>query len=72
MKRLKEEAENDKEKLLNHLLEGEYKFYQLLTDLEYEIENDVSHNVVVLESKLIKLEISPERIDRIKKLVSLS
>ena len=36
------------------------------------MKNDVSHNVVALESKLIKLEIYPERIDRIKKLVLLS
>ena len=29
--------------------------------------NDTMHNIVVLKFKLIKLEISPERIDRIKK-----
>ena len=27
---------------------------------------DALHNILVLESKLIKLEIPPERIDRIK------
>ena len=37
----------------------------MLTDLEYE-KKDVLHNSVVLELKLIKLEISPERIDRIE------
>ena len=30
------------------------------------------HNIAVLESKLIKLEISPARIDRIKNLILLS
>ena len=29
-------------------------------------KNDTLHNIVVLESKLINLEISPERFDRIK------
>ena len=33
--------------------------------MEYE-KNDALHNIVVLESKLIKLEISPELIDRVK------
>ena len=33
--------------------------------LEYE-KIEILHNITVLESKLIKLEISPERIDRIK------
>ena len=36
-----------------------------MTDLEYE-KIETLHNIMVLESKLIKLEISPERIDRIK------
>ena len=44
---LKEEAEN-KDKLLNHLLDGENKFSKLLTDLEYE-KHDAMHNLVVLE-----------------------
>ena len=39
--------------------------FNILTDLEYE-KYDALHNIVVLESKLIKLEISPEQIDRIK------
>ena len=38
---------------------------KLLTDLEHE-KIEALHNVTVLESKLEKLEISPERIGRIK------
>ena len=58
--RLKEEVE-----LLDHSLDGETKVSTLLNNLEYE-KNDPLHNIIVLESKSIKLEISPERIDRIK------
>ena len=47
------------------LLDGENKIFKLLTDLEYE-KDDALHNIVLLESKLIKLEISLERINRIK------
>ena len=61
----KKQTENNKDKLLDYLLEGENKFFKLLNDLEYE-KYDALHNIVVLESKLIKLEISPERFDRIK------
>ena len=71
IKRLKEEAENNKDKLLDYLLDCENKFSKLLNDLEYE-KHDALHNIIVLESKLIKLEISPERIDRIKNSVLLS
>ena len=39
-----------------------------MTDLEYQ-KIETLHNITELELKLIKLEISPERIDRIKKLV---
>ena len=56
--RLKEEAENNKDESLDGLLEGENKVFKL-NDLEYEKHNAL-HNIVVLESKLIKLEISPE------------
>ena len=52
-------------------MDGETKILKLLTDLEYK-KNDTLHNIVVLESKLIKLEISPARIDRIKNLILLS
>ena len=46
-------------------MDGETKICKILTDLEYE-KSDTVHNIVVLKLKLIKLEISPERIDRIK------
>ena len=61
IERLKEEAKNNEDKLLD----GETKIFKLLTDLEYE-EHDAMHNITLLESKLIKLEISPEQVDRIK------
>ena len=64
-KRLKQEAENNKDELLNDLLEGENEIFKLLTDLKYEKHSALNY-IAVLESKLIKLEISPERIDRIK------
>ena len=44
--------------MLDHLLEGENKFSKLLTDLEYE-KHDALNDIAVLESNLIKLEISP-------------
>ena len=47
IKTLKEEAEDNKDELLNHLLDGENKFSKLLTGLEYE-KNDTLHNIVVL------------------------
>ena len=56
---------NEKVELLDYLLEGVTKVSKLLTDLEYE-KIETFHNIMVLESKLEKLEISPERIDRIK------
>ena len=59
--RLKEEVKNNE----HESLDGQTKIFKLLTDLEYE-KNDALHNIVVLESKLIKLEISPEQIDGIK------
>ena len=59
------EGLKEKVELLDHLLEGETKVSKLLTDLEYE-KIETLHNITVLESKLIKLEISPEQIDRIK------
>ena len=51
--------------MLDYLLDGETKVSKLLNDLEYE-NHDALHNIIVLQSKLIKLEISPERIERIK------
>ena len=50
---------------MDHLLDGETKVSKLLNDLEYE-KHDAPHSIIVLESKLIKLKISPGRIDRIK------
>ena len=46
-------------------MDGKTNIFKLLTDLECE-KNDTLHNIAVLESKLIKLEISLEQIDRIK------
>ena len=46
-------------------MDGKTKIFKLLTDLECE-KNDTLHNIAVLESKLIKLEISPKRIDLIE------
>ena len=60
IERLKEEVKNNEDKLLD----GETKIFKLLTDLENE-KHDALHNIAVLESTLIKLEISPERVDRI-------
>ena len=65
IKRLKDEAKNNKNELLDYLLDNENKFSKLLTDLEYE-KNDTLHKIGVLESTLINLEISPEQIDTIK------
>ena len=56
---LKEVVENKEDELLDYLLDGETKVSKLLTDLKYEKHNAL-HNIVVLESKLLKLEISPE------------
>ena len=58
IERLKEEVKNN----VDQLLVGETKFSKLLTDLEYEINNAL-HNIVVLESKLTKSEVSLEWID---------
>ena len=58
----------EKDELLDHLLERETKVSKLLTDLEYE-KIETSHNITVLQSKLMKLEISHERIDRTQNMV---
>ena len=67
IKRIKEEAEDNKDQLLA----GEKKFYNLLTDLQYE-RQETLYNIAILESKLIESKISPEQTDRIKHLVLLS
>ena len=51
--------------MLDDLLEDKNKSCKLLTDFEYE-KHGVLNDIAVLESKLIKLEISPGRTDRIK------
>ena len=55
IERLKEEVKNNEDKLLY----GETKISKSLTDLKYE-KNDALHNIVVLESKLTRLEVSLE------------
>ena len=50
IERLKEEAKNNEDKLLD----GETKIFKLLTDLEYE-KHDALHNIAVLESKINKI-----------------
>ena len=57
IKKSKVEVKNNEDKLLDR----ETKIFKLLTDLEYEKQN-ASNYTAALESKLIKLEISPDRI----------
>ena len=72
IKTLKQEAENNKDelnnKMLEDLLEGDNKNVKLLTSLKYEKHSPLK-DIAVIESKLIKLEITPEPIDRINNLV---
>ena len=65
IKGLKEEVEDNKEELLDCLLDGESKISKLLTDLKYE-KHGALHDITILESKLKTLEILPAQIDRIK------
>ena len=62
IERLKEEVKNNKDELLDRLLYGKTKISKLLTDLEYEKHN-ASHDITILESKLIKLGITQIQID---------
>ena len=62
IERLKEEVKNNKDELLGRLLYGKIKISKLLTDLEYEKHN-ASHDITILESKLIKLGITQIQID---------
>ena len=64
IKRWQEEVGNTENELLDHVLDGETKVSKLLTDLEYE-KIEALHNITVLESKLEKSEIPPERTDRV-------
>ena len=61
IKALKEKAENNDNELLDDLLNAKNPIPKLLTGLEYE-KKDTLHNIAVLKSKLIKLEILPELI----------
>ena len=45
--------------------DGESKISKLLTDLQYE-KHDTLHDITILESKLIKLEISPAQKNQLK------
>ena len=49
IKRLKEEVENNKDELWDHLLEDKNNFSKLLTDLEHE-KHDAINDIAVLES----------------------
>ena len=61
---MKEKFKHKEGELLND--DGETKISKLLTDLKYE-KHDALHDITVLKSNLIKFEISPAQIDRIKK-----
>ena len=65
---MKEEVKNNKDELLDCLLDSESKISKLLTDLEHEKHNAL-HDIIILESKLIKLGITPAQIDKIKESV---
>ena len=61
---MKEKFKYKEGELLND--DGETKISKLLTDLKYK-KHDALHDITVLKSNLIKLEITPAQIDRIKK-----
>ena len=65
---MKEEVKNNKDELLDRLLYSESKISKLLTGLEYEKHNAL-HDITILESKIIKLGITPAQIDKIKESV---
>ena len=46
----------------------ETKISKLITDLEYE-KHDKLHDIIVIESKPIKLEIPPAQVDKSKESV---
>ena len=64
IERLKEEVENSKDELLDHLFDDESIIFKLLTDLKYE-KGETLHDIAVLESKLRKLETSPGGIKKL-------
>ena len=65
---MKEEVKNNKDELLDRLLYSESKISKLLTGLEYEKHNALL-DITILESKIIKLGITPVQIDKIKESV---
>ena len=56
-KRLKEEVKNNKDAVLDLLLDSETKISKLLSDLEYE-KHTAWHDLTILGSRLIKLGIN--------------
>ena len=56
-KRLKEEVKNNKDDVLDLLLDSETKIFKLLSDLEYE-KHTTWHDLTILGSRLIKLGIN--------------
>ena len=65
-KRLRQEIEHKEDELLND--ESESKISKLLTNLKFE-KHDALHDITVLQSKLIKLGITPIQIYKIKESV---
>ena len=55
----------------DHLLNGKTKISKLMTDLEYEMHN-AWDDIIILESKLIELEVLPAQIDEVKDSILLS
>ena len=55
----------------DHLLNGQTKISKLMTDLEYEMHN-AWDDIIILESKLIELEVLPAQIDEVKDSILLS
>ena len=65
---MKKEVKNNKDGLLDRLLDDETKISKSLTELEFE-KHSALHDITILESKLIKLGITPMQIDKIKESV---
>ena len=65
-KRLRQEIEHKEDELLND--DSESKISKLLTNLKFE-KHDALHDITVLQSKLIKLGITPIQIYKIKESV---
>ena len=65
-KRLRQEIEHKEDELVND--DSESKISKLLTNLKFE-KHDALHDITVLQSKLIKLRITPIQIYKIKESV---